>query len=173
MRKIMFSSVICLSGLYNLNICYGQPNNPSYPDARDNVLAVINELFEGYRTGDSSRVSNTFEKGAIMQRIEIKDGKTIVTPTSSVQGWLNYIGSGLEEIHDEPIWDTEVQIDGNLASVWTKFAFYLGGKFHHCGVDNFLLHQTDEGWKIFHIVDTNQETGCNVPDTVRQKSENK
>ena len=108
-----------------------------------------------------------------MQRIAIKDGKTIVTPASSVQGWLNYIGAGLEEIHDEPIWDTKIQIDADLASVWTKFAFYLGGKFHHCGVDNFLLHKTDEGWKIFHIVDTNQEIGCNVPDTVRQKSENK
>ncbi len=173
MRKIMFPSIICLSGLFILNISYGQPNDPANPDARDDVLAVVNELFEGYRTGDSARVSKTFEKGAVMQRVANKEGKTIVTPTSSVQGWLNYIGAGLEEVHDEPIWDSVVQIDGDLASVWTKFAFYLDGKFHHCGVDNFLLHQTDEGWKIFHIVDTNQETGCKVPDAVRQKSENK
>ena len=176
MRKIISISLISCLVISISTISNAQPGNPSNsdsPDPKYDVLLVINELFDGYREGDSSRVSKTFEKGAIMQRIANKEGKTIVTPSNSVQGWLNYIGSGLKEIHDEPLWDTVVQIDGDLASVWTKYAFYLGGKFHHCGVDNFLLHRTDAGWKIFHIVDTSQEVGCNIPDAVRQKSENK
>ncbi len=176
MRKIISLSLISYLVISISTISYAQPGDPSKSNGHESkygVLSVINELFDGYREGDSSRVSKTFEKGAIMQRISNKEGETIVTPANSVQGWLNYIGSGLEEIHDEPIWDTVVQIDGDLASVWTKYAFYLGGKFHHCGVDNFLLHRTDAGWKIFHIVDTSQEVGCDIPDAIRQKSENK
>ena len=176
MKKIISISFISCLAILISTISYAQPGDPSNsndPDANYDVLLVINELFDAYRAGDSSRVSKTFENGAIMQRISNKEGETIVTPANSVQGWLNYIGSGLKEIHDEPLWDTVVQIDGDLASVWTKYAFYLDGKFHHCGVDNFLLHQTDAGWNIFHIVDTSREVDCDIPEAVRQKSENK
>ena len=137
------------------------------------VMAVIEKLFDGYRSGDSTIVSSTFAEGAQMQRVAQQDGKTVLTPPSSVQGWVNYIGGGLEKMHDEPIWDYSVHIDNGLASVWTKFAFYLDGTFSHCGVDNFLLVETEEGWKIFHVVDTNQKEGCEIPEAVQKKSEKK
>jgi hypothetical protein len=140
---------------------------------KDEVMAVIFELFDGYREGDSAKVSATFAPGAQMQRVAARDGKMQVTPLSSVQGWLDYIGSGLEKEHDEPIWDYSVQIDNGLASVWTKFAFFLDGTFSHCGVDNFLLARIEGEWKIFHVVDTNQKEGCDIPDAIRQKSEKK
>ena len=137
------------------------------------VMAVIIELFEGYRAGDSARVSALFTKNAQMQRITLHNGETTVTPSKSVQAWLNYIGSGLEQKHDEPIWNYTVNIDKGLASVWTAYAFYLDGTFHHCGVDAFLLVNMHDVWKIFHIVDTSQEEDCEVPDAIHQKSGNK
>jgi len=140
---------------------------------KEDVMKVIFQLFDGYRKGDSAMVSATFAKGAIMQRVAEKDGKMQVSEPQSVNGWLSYIGSGLEKVHDEPIWDYRVDIDNGLAKVWTKFAFYLDGTFSHCGVDNFLLVQTEAGWKIFHIVDTKQTEGCQIPDAVRKKSEKK
>ena len=137
------------------------------------VMKVIFELFDGYREGDSARVSATFAPGAQMQRVSMVEGKMQASASRSVQCWLDYIGSGLEKMHDEPIWDYTVNIDNGLASVWTKFAFYLEGTFSHCGVDNFLLVQTEAGWKIFHIVDTKQTMDCVIPDAVRKKSEKK
>jgi len=138
---------------------------------KEEVMAVIFELFDGYREGDSARVSATFIDGAQMQRVASREGKIQVSPPSSVQGWLDSIGSGSDKTHDEPIWDYSVNIDNGLANVWTKFAFFLDGTFSHCGVDNFLLANTDKGWKRFHIVDTSQKDGCEIPETVRQKSE--
>jgi hypothetical protein len=138
---------------------------------KEEVMAVIFELFEGYRQGDSARVSATFTSDAHMQRVASREGEIQASPLRSVQGWLDYIGSGLDKTHDEPIWDYSVHIDNGLASVWTKFAFYLDGKFSHCGVDNFLLVKNNDGWRIFHIVDTNQKEGCEIPDAIRQKSE--
>jgi hypothetical protein len=140
---------------------------------KEKVMAVIYELFDGYREGDSARVSATFAPDAQMQRVSTVDGVIKVAPMRSVQGWLDYIGSGLDKTHDEPIWDYTVHIDNGMASVWTKFAFFLDGSFSHCGVDNFLLAKLEEDWKIFHVVDTNQKEGCEVPDAIRQKSEKK
>ena len=140
-------------------------------EQKDEVMEVIFELFDGYRVGDSSRVAATFAPGAMMQRISTKEGVTNVSPASSVQGWLDYIGSGLDKMHDEPLWDYSVQINNGLASVWTNYAFYLDGAFSHCGVDNFLLVNGPEGWKIFHVVDTNQREGCDIPEEIRLKSE--
>jgi len=160
---------ISLLVLCSMEVAMAQSSNLN--DQQKEVMAVIEELFDGYRAGDSSMVAATFTKNAQMQRVQVKDGQSLVTNSDSVEGWLNYIGSGLEKLHDEPIWDYKVNIDGGLASVWTKYAFYLEGTFHHCGVDNFLLVNSIDGWKIFHIVDTSQVEGCVIPDAVRKKSE--
>jgi len=48
--------------------------------------------------------------------------------------------------------------------VWASYAFYLGKKFNHCGVDAFHLVKSEDGeWKIFHLADTGQKEGCNIP----------
>jgi len=149
------------------------PPSPSPDHSNDEaaVLSVVNELFEAYRVGDADRVAAALAPTGNMQRVVMKDGKSIVTPPGSLDGFVNYVRSGLKGKHDEPLWETSVHVDGDLASVWTKFAFYLEGKFHHCGVENFLLHKEDGKWRIFHLVDTSQTQGCDVPPEIKAKSE--
>jgi len=168
-RSFLFSSVL----LFFTFVCFAQPSNPPHPDPNEKaaVLAVVQELFDGYREGDSDRVSATLSSTGNMQRISVEEGKSIVTEPGSLQVFVQYVATGFKEKHDEPLWDTEVHVDGDLASVWTKYAFYLGGKFHHCGVENFLLHKEDGEWRIFHLVDTSQTEGCLVPDEIKAKSE--
>jgi len=134
------------------------------------VMEVVFELFDAYRAGDSTRVRNVFHEKAVFMRVASKEGQPVLA-NGSVDGFVNYVGSGLEQLHDEPIWDYQVHIDGNLASVWTKFAFFLGGIFSHCGVDSFQLFKGNNGWKIFFLSDTNQRENCEVPDEIRTKSE--
>ena len=57
-----------------------------------------------------------------------------------------------------------MEIDGNLAQVWTKYAFFLGEDFDHCGVDAFQLFNDGDGWKIFQLVDTRHREGCELPE---------
>ncbi len=166
-------SVILLALLISA-VSIAQPSSPPQPEnpgEKDAVMAVVNELFEGYRVGDATRVGATLSADGNMQRVTIKDGKSIVTPSSSLSGFVKYIESGLSEKHDEPLWDTKVHVDGDLASVWTKYAFYLEGKFHHCGSENFLLHKENGEWKIFHLVDTSQTEGCVIPEKIKASSE--
>jgi hypothetical protein len=125
----------------------------------DEVMAVVNRLFDGMRAGDSSVVRSVFHPSARMGRatpdgLRFRDG---------VDSFVNAVGSPHDAVWDEPIWDYQVRVDGNLAQVWTKYAFYLGEEFSHCGVDAFDLYQTPDGWRIFQLVDTNQRDGCETP----------
>jgi len=174
MRSFLSSLVLTL--LITVT-CFSQPSSPPPPEAlvysneEKEVLDVVLELFNGYRNGDSERVSATLSKDGTMQRVTMKEGQSIVTTSSPLDDFVQYVASGLKEKHDEPLWDTVVHVDGDLASVWTRYAFYLEGKFHHCGVENFLLHKKGGEWKIFHLVDTSQTEGCEIPESVSKKSE--
>jgi hypothetical protein len=61
---------------------------------------------------------------------------------------------------DERILDYHIQIDGNLASVWTPYRFYVNENFSHCGVNSFQLVKMKEGWKIVYIIDTRRKEPC-------------
>jgi hypothetical protein len=136
----------------------------------DEVLVknTIIELFDGYRDGDSLRVKNSFTYNATMQTAYFdKSGQSQLSKATSISNFVSYIGSGLDKEHDERIWDIEVKIDNNLATVWAKYAFYLDGSFSHCGAENFLLLKQNNQWKIFHLVDTRQKADCTIPDSIK------
>jgi hypothetical protein len=58
------------------------------------------------------------------------------------------------------MWDPDVRIHGAIAVVWTRYDFWVDGKFSHCGVDAFDLVKTAEGWRIAGGVYTVERTGC-------------
>jgi|TARA_B110000503_G_scaffold92768_1_gene139825 hypothetical protein len=62
-------------------------------------------------------------------------------------------------VYRERYWDAVVITEGNIASVWAPYDFYINGEFSHCGVDLFYLVR-DEDWKIAHYGYTKTET-CN------------
>jgi hypothetical protein len=47
-----------------------------------------------------------------------------------------------------------------MAAVWTPYDLYVDGEFSHCGIDNFNLLKTDEGWKITGIVFSMEPENC-------------
>ncbi len=133
-------------------------------DAEDAaVMQPITRLFTGMNLGDSAMVRSAFAKEVTMGTItKDKSGNPIVRK-SELAGFLKAVGSPHPEPWSEPIWDAKISIDGNLAQVWTKYAFYLGKKFSHCGVDAFHLFYDGKEWKILHLVDTRQTEDCNIP----------
>lgn len=136
----------------------------------EQVKNIITELFDGYRAGDSLRVKNTFTSNAMLQTAFYnKAGESQLSKPSPVSKFTAYIGGGFEEEHDERLWNIEVKVDNNLATVWTKYAFYLGGEFSHCGAENFLLLKENSQWKIFHLVDTRQKSNCEIPNKVKNQ----
>lgn len=126
-------------------------------DARA-VLDVVARLFDGMRAADSAAVRSVFHPEARLIRTGVRDGRPAVS-LAAVGGFLDALG-GATEVWDERLYDPEVRIDGNLASVWADYTFHRGDAFSHCGVDAFQLARTAEGWKIVSLADTARREGC-------------
>ena len=129
----------------------------------DDVRATIDRLFDGMRAGDSTVVRSVFYKDALMGRATDQG-----YGTSSPDRFIKAIGTPHDDVWDERIWDVEIRVDQRLASAWVPYAFYLGDTLHHCGVNAMQFYQTDEGWKITYLVDTNHGLHCEIPDSVKQ-----
>jgi hypothetical protein len=76
-----------------------------------------------------------------------------------IERWLAAVAGATISL-DERIWDAEVRVDDNLATVWVKYELVAGGEFSHCGVDAFQLFRSAAGWKIFQIADTQRRENC-------------
>ena len=151
---------------YSAQISVGQGTEAK---RTEKVNLVIQELFDGYRAGDSTRVRAVFTANAHAQTILTStDGEDKLSDVTSIDKFIDYIGGGLEEVHDEKIWDIKIHSDEQLATVWTKYAFFLGENFIHCGTETFLLRKVNNNWKIFYLVDTRRSSGCKLPPEIKK-----
>lgn len=55
-----------------------------------------------------------------------------------------------------------------MAMAWTPDVFYRGNTLSHCGVNAIHFIRRGEAWKIFYLVDTRQQEGCEIPEDVRK-----
>ncbi len=146
-----------------LGIATGAAPAPAQAPASESVaqMAVVNELFNAMRAGDSARVRAVFhpQMKSMMSSDVGPDGQARVQVTP-VDGFVRMIGTPHPEVYDERLSNPRTLIDGTLASVWVDYSFYLGAKFLHCGVDVFHLAKVGETWKIIALTDTRRTTGC-------------
>jgi len=133
------------------------------------VMKPVHQLFDAMQKGDSALLRQTFAKEVTMATVGTKEGKLFFERESSIDGFLKAIGTPHAQAYNEMIWGEKIEVDGNFAQVWASYAFYLGNKFSHCGVDAFHLVKEANGWKIFHLADTRQKDGCNVPTEISNR----
>ena len=153
-RMLLLVSIVFLSQL----TAYAGPQNRS----EEEVMAVIQLLFDGMRAADSTAVRSVFHDTARLQVPNNRDGQPHIR-TVPIDDFVAAVGSPHEEVWNEQIWDWEVRIDDNLATVWNQYAFYLGDNLDHCGVDAFQLFQGADGWRIIQVADTQRTEGCQAP----------
>ncbi|MCU0419102.1 MAG: nuclear transport factor 2 family protein [Cyclobacteriaceae bacterium] len=132
------------------------------------VMQPIAQLFQGMNQGDSAMVRACFaDEVSLVTLGTDKAGKAVRRTDRSIKNLLVAVGTPHAEPWSEPIWDVQVQREGALAHVWARYAFYVGKKFSHCGIDSFQLMRTAEGeWKIFQLADTRVREGCTIPEHI-------
>ena len=128
------------------------------------VMAVVEAMFDAMRAGDSTAFRAVLHPTATGASAFVREGVPTLTREESLDGFVQAVGTAHEEVWDERIWDAEVRVDGNLATAWMQYAFYLGDQLSHCGVDAFQLFKGEDGWKVFHIADTRRREGCETPE---------
>ena len=128
--------------------------------AEEEVKAVIESLFDGMRAKNTDMIASAFDPKALMQTIVVSENGA-ETRSNAVQDFVARIGQSPAETQlDERITDYQIKVDGDLASAWTPYEFYVNGEFSHCGVNSFQLVRMAEGWKIVYIIDTRRKEDC-------------
>ena len=135
------------------------PGSAPAQQAEAEVVAVIRTFFDGMRNKDTVALRSALHADARLMSAGRDQAGNPVVRSDAMDGFIRTVGTATRHF-DEKIWDPEVRVDGNLATVWTWYAFYLDGTFSHCGVDAFQLARAADGWKIIQIADTRRTEGC-------------
>jgi hypothetical protein len=124
------------------------------------IQKTIQTLFDGMRRGDSTMVRSVLIAEARFTTVVSRNGN--VRPVSrGAKDFLVSIGTPGKEALDERLTGTpQIQVDGELASVWSAYEFYVGSKLSHCGTDSFQLIKLSQGWRISAITWTIRKDGC-------------
>lgn len=138
-----------------------QTRNAMTDDQRA-ALAVVERMFNAMRAKDTAALRSTFHATARLQSAGPNQAGEPMVSETPIDRFIQIVG-GTAAYLDEQIWDAEVRVDGALATVWTKYAFYADRQFSHCGVDAFQLGRVADGWKIFQVADTRRREGCELP----------
>ena len=127
----------------------------------DKIKGVISLFFEGLQSGDTLKIKQTISDKLILQTTFInKEGKSVLK-NESVSTFLNSVASKKKEDNwEEQLLSYHIQIDVNMANVWTPYEFYLNNKFSHCGVNSFQMFNDGEQWEIIYLIDTRRKQEC-------------
>ncbi|MDP9145900.1 MAG: nuclear transport factor 2 family protein [Actinomycetota bacterium] len=129
------------------------------PNPRQEVEATIQRLFDAMRAGDSAGVRAVFHPAARLGSAVMRDGVVSIRPDDPA-GFIRAVGGSREAVWDERIAGLRIEIDGPLASAWMEYAFYLGERRNHCGVNAMQLVRMATGWQIVSLIDTRRQEGC-------------
>lgn len=118
---------------------------------------VIEDFFIAFHAKDTITLKEWCHPEIIMQTIaNTKEGNKI--ETNEFSSFLKSIASiPVNMKFEERILNYNVQIDGNLAHVWTPYEFYINEKFSHMGANSFTLYNDNGKWQIIHLIDTRRK----------------
>lgn len=119
---------------------------------------IVDEFFIGFHAKDSLQLQKVCHSDMKLQTVtNAKESSRL--KTEMVTDFYKSIASIPDNVKVlEKITDYKVQIDGNMAHVWTPYEFYINGQLSHVGVNSFTMILEPNGeWKIVHIIDTRRK----------------
>jgi len=125
------------------------------------VKYTVDTFFEGFHKGDTALIKSVMANNILMQTAyKNKEGKDILVtdkPDSLIKAIANRT---TDQKWDERLLGYNIQVDGNMANVWTPYEFWFNDTFSHCGVNSFQLFKQDEQWKIIYLIHTRRRSDC-------------
>ncbi|MDB5263440.1 MAG: hypothetical protein JWQ14_2723 [Adhaeribacter sp.] len=158
MKKIS-SSLLFLFLVTNLA---AQTKNPAGAADAQAITATVRTLFDSMRAADSAKARSVMAPNfRIIVLSQNPTGQTVTRETSGKQ-FRAQLAAKPPQTLDERFWDGQVQVDGDLASYWCRYAFFNNGKFSHCGTDVFQLYRGPRGWQIVNLTYNIRREGCDM-----------
>ena len=119
-------------------------------------MSAVQKLFDAMAAHDSVAAA----------AVTVPEGRVFALRATGEPGASNSLAQFAERLPSlkgkilERMWQPEVRIHGNLATLWAAYDFYRDGQRTHCGIDAVTLVKTADGWKISGIQYTVVTEGC-------------
>ena len=115
---------------------------------------VVDDFFIAFHAKDTLALKQFCHHEIVMRTIaNTKEGNKL--ENQKFDDFLNVIATIPTNLKIfEKILDYKVEIDGNLAHVWTPYEFYVNDKLSHIGANAFTLYNDNVKWLIIHLIDT-------------------
>lgn len=122
---------------------------------------IVDTFFKGFHEGDTLRMKSIMIDNLPTQTVYTNGSGEAEVVNGNIEALFNAIANRpSNQVWQEKLLSYEIQVDGNLAHVWTPYEFWLNGEFSHCGANAFTIGKTEEGWKILHLIDSRRKEGC-------------
>ena len=86
-------------------------------DSADEAVATVQALFDAMRAADTTSMRGLFDDGARLVMTYTNQEGEPGTRVASLDQFIQNVGAA-DGVIDEQIWDVEVRIEDNLATVW-------------------------------------------------------
>lgn len=130
-------------------------------ESESKVKLTIDTFFKGFHNGDTSLMKSVMANALILQTIHNnKEGKDILITEDATKLLMTIAMRPVNQKWNERLLECHINIDGNMANVWTPYEFWYNDKLSHCGANSFQLFNDNGNWKIIYLMDTRRKTGC-------------
>jgi len=120
-------------------------------------IDMVHQLFDGMREGDGPKMAAMVVADARLDRLQ-PDGSL---KQGTFARWIAWAGKQTPGDADEQIFGVKILSESpELATVWAPFTIDYKGKQVGCGVNQFTLAKTAEGWKFLYGIDMPHEGDC-------------
>jgi hypothetical protein len=155
MKKIIG---LILGGLLATSPLFAQ--NQAFTKEEKELVAAIDTFFAYFHKADTANIRALFHPKATLKSLKYKENKTEVSE-DNLQGLLLALANlpKMTKI-EERLLTYKVQIDADLATVWTPYQFFVNDKLSHCGANAFTLVKVADKWQIVAIIDTRRKEKC-------------
>lgn len=130
---------------------------PTQAETEAEAKAVVVELFNAMRAGDGAALKALVVDDARLDRLQ-PDGTLRQGPFDR---WINWVDQQEQGDADEQIFGVEVlSMSPELATVWAPFTVTYKGDLVGCGVNQFTLGKTADGWRVLYGIDMPSQEDC-------------
>lgn len=128
------------------------------PDDKAAVLAVVKKLFDEMAAANAAGILSTSTKESMLVAVQkLRDGTTRIDNITGEQFTKFFTKPGAVK---EVMYDPKVEVSGDWAMVWGRYVFFAEGKLLHCGINQFNMVRTEQGWKIAGGASTIDRNAC-------------
>jgi hypothetical protein len=143
--------VLMLASIFALGACASSPRREAAERAaqdREAILQVVQAFFDTMTARDADAAERLLiaEGVFVSVRIDPETRARSIRKSSNAE-YVAQLRTGAEILR-ETMFDPLVLVEGDVATVWTRYTFERSGALSHTGYDAFNLVRTPQGWKI-------------------------